>query len=214
MYFFPFLVCCIVYNAFFSIINIISKLATAPISHVPQKGQEPTSPALQPTSKNHSNSVAPALSTSALAVSGTIDNSGLGLSEPKLRKQSLECLVAVLKSLVVWGTANNPNTESPGEPGSRPPTVPGEELRADTITPENSMDRLSAAPSLSESSRIPTPDPVSDDPTKFESAKQKKTTLLEGIKKFNFKPKRVWLIMCWFWDVWLTYISAGCQILH
>ena len=26
---------------------------------------------------------------------------------------------------------------------------------------------------------------------KFESAKQKKTSLLEGIKKFNFKPKRV-----------------------
>ena len=31
----------------------------------------------------------------------------------------------------------------------------------------------------------------SDDPSRFENAKQRKTTLLEGIKKFNFKPKRV-----------------------
>ena len=30
-----------------------------------------------------------------------------------------------------------------------------------------------------------------DEVGKFESAKQKKTSLLEGIKKFNFKPKRV-----------------------
>ncbi|KAF8918488.1 hypothetical protein CPB85DRAFT_1430659 [Mucidula mucida] len=31
---------------------------------------------------------------------------------------------------------------------------------------------------------------ITDDPGRFESAKQRKTTLLEGIKKFNFKPKR------------------------
>ena len=30
-----------------------------------------------------------------------------------------------------------------------------------------------------------------DDPERFESAKQRKTTLMEGIKKFNFKPKKV-----------------------
>lgn len=30
-----------------------------------------------------------------------------------------------------------------------------------------------------------------DEPSRFENAKQRKTTLLEGIKKFNFKPKRV-----------------------
>jgi brefeldin A-inhibited guanine nucleotide-exchange protein len=38
--------------------------------------------------------------------------------------------------------------------------------------------------------RQPTPE-IIDDPTKFESAKQKKTTLLQGLKKFNFKPKKV-----------------------
>jgi brefeldin A-inhibited guanine nucleotide-exchange protein len=57
------------------------------------------------------------------------------------------------------------------------------------MTADSSLDKLSAGPSV-EALRQPTPDLV-DDPSKFESAKQKKTTLLEGIKKFNFKPKRV-----------------------
>jgi brefeldin A-inhibited guanine nucleotide-exchange protein len=47
-------------------------------------------------------------------------------------------------------------------------------------------DRLNLPDSVA---RISTPDLV-DDPGKFESAKQRKTILLEGIKKFNFKPKK------------------------
>ena len=35
-----------------------------------------------------------------------------------------------------------------------------------------------------------TPDVGDDDVGRFESAKQRKTTLQEGVKKFNFKPKR------------------------
>lgn len=54
-----------------------------------------------------------------------------------------------------------------------------------------------AATDTSGTTRANTPDVygagavAEDDPSRFESAKQKKTTLLEGIKKFNFKPKRV-----------------------
>jgi brefeldin A-inhibited guanine nucleotide-exchange protein len=32
--------------------------------------------------------------------------------------------------------------------------------------------------------------PGEDDPLRFENAKQRKTSLIEGIRKFNFKPKR------------------------
>ena len=39
-------------------------------------------------------------------------------------------------------------------------------------------------------SRVNTPDLPQDDPSRFESAKERKTMLLEGIKRFNFKPKR------------------------
>ena len=172
-----------------SFINIISKLGTAPISHTQPKANDPASPSLPPTSKNHPNTVPPSLSTTALSVPGSLDTTGLGLTEGQLRRQSLECLVAVLKSLVAWGTTNTGNVEATGEHAARSAGV--EDPRHDPVTPDASIERLSMAASATESSRLPTPDQVVDDPTKFESAKQKKTTLLEGIKKFNFKPKRV-----------------------
>ncbi|EKM59125.1 uncharacterized protein PHACADRAFT_113382 [Phanerochaete carnosa HHB-10118-sp] len=175
-------------NIYEHLINIISKLATAPISQIPHKSADPTSPGLPPTSKTNGNAVPPALSTNALSSLGAIDTSTLGTSESQLRRQSLECLVATLKSLVAWGTTNATSVEHPGDK-EQTRTAAGDE-RADTVTPDHSMDKLSTAPSLAESSRMPTPDQIADDPTKFESAKQKKTTLLEGIKKFNYKPKR------------------------
>ena len=173
-------------------INIVSKLGSAPITHTPAKNQEPTSPNQAPGSKAHSGVIPPALNTNALSVPGSLDTSGLGLTEPQLRRQSLECLVGVLKSLVTWGTTSSAGgpSDSPGETRSSVP--PPDESREDTVTPDPSLslDRLNNPPLSASESRQPTPD-VSDDPSRFESAKQRKTTLLEGIKKFNFKPKRV-----------------------
>ena len=36
---------------------------------------------------------------------------------------------------------------------------------------------------------MPTPE-VQDDPSRFESAKQRKMILQEGLKRFNYKPKK------------------------
>ncbi|KAJ3538200.1 hypothetical protein NM688_g6554 [Phlebia brevispora] len=179
-------------NIYEHLINIVSKLGSAPITHTPPKNAEPTSPAQASGSRQHgTSSTAPPLSTSALSVPGSLDTSGLGLSEPQLRRQSLECLVAVLKSLVAWGTTttNSGPADSPGDNRSSAP--PPEDLnREDTVTPDPSLDRLNPPSSATDTSRQATPDPLADDPSRFESAKQRKTTLLEGIKKFNFKPKR------------------------
>ncbi|OBZ76081.1 Protein transport protein sec71 [Grifola frondosa] len=173
-------------NIYEHLMNIVSKIGTAPMSHVPQKANDPTSPSLTPTSKtHHHNTVPPSLSTSALSVPGSLDTSTLGHSERQLRRQGLECLVAVLKSLVVWGTASSTTPDGATDPSTR---TLFEDIRHDTVTPDVSLDKLSAPPG-SDTPRQPTPD-FGDDPSKFESAKQKKTTLLEGIKKFNFKPKR------------------------
>jgi brefeldin A-inhibited guanine nucleotide-exchange protein len=174
--------------------NIISKIGTVPSTTAHHKANEPASPGLNPTVKGHANPVPPSLSTSALAVSGTIDTSGMGLTENQLKRQGLECLVAVLRSLVAWGTAIGKTAMDPiVDPTTR--SQPGEDIGQDTIPADGSQDRLTTLASVStEAVRQPTPDVV-DDPSKFESAKQKKTTLLEGIKKFNFKPKRVRLIM-------------------
>lgn len=109
----------------------------------------------------------------------------MGLSETQLKRQGLECLTAILRSLVTWGTAA-------GKAADEPLATPSKSQVGDEapVTPDGSLDRLSAAAASAETLRQPTPD-IADDPSKFESAKQKKTTLLEGIKKFNFKPKRV-----------------------
>lgn len=185
--------------------NIISKIGTTPFTAAQQRANEPASPALNPTTKHKGDgAVPPALSVSALSVPGSMDTSVIGLSENQLKRQGLECLVAVLRSLVAWGTALNKapedssaNSSSVGAPRSQ--AVSAEDVRRDSMTPEGSrsLDKLSAAGGSAETLRQPTPDiTVTDDPGRFESAKQKKTTLLEGIKKFNFKPKRVDLSWC------------------
>ncbi|KAI0701822.1 hypothetical protein BC835DRAFT_1264460 [Cytidiella melzeri] len=180
-------------NIYEHFINILSKLGTAPITHTPAKIHDPSSPGLPPTSKGHSGSVPPVLSTNAMSISGTSDTAGLGHTESQLRRQSLECLVAVLRSLVAWGTTNSGNVHTGSLDVGSEQTVKStpEDLRASTVTPDPSLEKLTTASSTADSIRMPTPDQWNDDPTKFESAKQKKTTLLEGIKKFNFKAKRV-----------------------
>lgn len=220
--------------------NILTKIAAASIS--PGASQRATtdptaSPGLHPTKSqhNHNSNIAPSLSTSALSVPGSLDTTTLGQSEQQLRRQGLESLVAVLRSLVVWGTTTGRSAADAAKEGrssmaSASASVRGgegmngngngsedrdrrESVADNGISPDQSqsqsMERLSmaastsngttgtngtngAATDMSGTTRANTPDVVAeDDPSRFESAKQKKTTLLEGIKKFNFKPKRV-----------------------
>lgn len=166
--------------------NIISKVATLPYNTPQSKNAEPASPAVNPQSRVHGSS---SYSSGVISVSGTIDTSTIGLSEGQLRRQGIECLVSVLRSLVTWGTTSGKTpADHSGDPAARSQT--GEEAGHDSMTPDSSLDRLATTTGSVEVLRHPTPDIV-DDPTRFENAKQKKTTLLEGIKKFNFKPKRV-----------------------
>jgi brefeldin A-inhibited guanine nucleotide-exchange protein len=168
--------------------NIISKIGTIPFTTAQARANEPASPVLTPSKDRH-HTVPPSLSTYSLSVSGSMDTSTMGLSEHQLKRQGLECLVAVLRSLVAWGTssAGKSVAESVADTALRPH---GDDIRPETVTPDASVDRVSLSANSVEALRQPTPD-VADDPSRFESAKQKKTTLLEGIKKFNYKPKRV-----------------------
>lgn len=152
-----------------------------------QKGAEPSSPALNPTPKNPPLNIASSLGNGALTVSGTLDTSNMGLTEGQLRRQGIDCLASILRSLVAWGTvAGKSGDDIPMGTPSR--TQAADDTKRELGTPDRPADRLSAT--SSETFRQPTPEIV-DDPTRFESAKQKKTTLLEGIKKFNFKPRKV-----------------------
>jgi brefeldin A-inhibited guanine nucleotide-exchange protein len=155
------------------LVNVITKLSSSTQSGIPgQKNAESTGVATPPPPKPQNATLAPSLSTSALSGPAIVDPSTPIQSEAQLRRQGLECLVAVLRSLVAWGTGKSTTTED----------------HNNSITPDASasLDRLP----LPEITRGSTPDIV-DDPSRFESAKQKKTTLMEGIKRFNQKPKKV-----------------------
>ena len=172
--------------------NTISKMSTTHSNAPAPKGAEPASPALNPSTKAHHNpsNVPPALSTTALAVPGNADNHNLGMSEQQLKRQGLESLVAVLRSLVTWGTATSAQ-KSPSESQVGAATRTSlSSTKLDGMTSEVSLDKLSApTPSGNEASRVSTPE-LSDDPERFESAKQRKTILQDGIRKFTSSQKK------------------------
>lgn len=167
--------------------NVISKIGTQAPSHY----KEPASP-VTATSAGHSKNgvVPPNLSTTVLSHPHSAgDGKDSVPNEINLRRLSLECLVFVLRSLVAWGTTAGKTVTDPtlavGDP-QQPRSRPSFDASA---SDPNLVDRFSTSDSL-QSARASTTDLV-DDPTRFESAKQMKTTMSEGIRKFNQKPKKV-----------------------
>lgn len=160
--------------------NVISKLGTSHLPPTKEKAPEPISP--QVTSRAGKSSMPPSLSTNALSTTPGQD-SGSHLTDFKLKRQCLECLAAVLRSLVTWGTQTGKNVIE--STPSRTKSI--DEIRPPEADSPHDKSSLSLPGDVS---RTTTPDAV-DHPERFESVKQKKIILLEGIKKFNFKPKRV-----------------------
>ncbi|KAK0550673.1 guanine nucleotide exchange protein for ADP-robosylation factor [Tilletia horrida] len=128
--------------------------------------------------------------------------------EIRMKQQSLLCLCATLRSLLTWankgsipaengggengGAASSPrmSTDKRVSESGTEPTVAVDATSAGDSGPSHHQEAPSSihTPDLS---RIQTPDLQSqDDPSRFESAKLRKTTLLEGIRTFNYKPKR------------------------
>lgn len=109
--------------------------------------------------------------------------------ETRLKRQSLEALVFTLRSLVSWaGKTSIPLSGSTTELSTAFAAADTNgRLSEDRRFSSSETDLHYAA---NGDSGTATPD-IGDDPGRFENAKQRKTTLLEGIKKFNFKPKRV-----------------------
>ncbi|EPQ27561.1 uncharacterized protein PFL1_04699 [Pseudozyma flocculosa PF-1] len=170
--------------------------------------------------------IPPSLSTAAAGEAGGYDG-GSGSSgsshsvEARLKRQSLDCLCSVLRSLVMWSNRSSAAAAAVAASSSSAPGGSGDHLgpgdgsvsgssprisedvrigneMVTALDRENLMESGSATPVLgsasngagaSETSRTQTPE-ATDDPGRFESAKQRKTTLIEAIKKFNFKPKR------------------------
>ncbi|KAI0532716.1 guanine nucleotide exchange factor [Xylaria digitata] len=101
--------------------------------------------------------------------------------EYMIKRAALDSLVEALRSLLNWSMAGRPTVNG----------VTGEsETRASTDDVRESID-----PSIYESNSRETPIPpstpvIEDDPAQLEKEKARKTALSNGIRQFNFKPKR------------------------
>jgi brefeldin A-inhibited guanine nucleotide-exchange protein len=175
-------------NIYEKLMNIVSKIGQTHFA--PPSKEELQQGSSKQASRDSGPAIPPSLSTNAL---GNDPHHYAGLSpEIKLRRQSLECLVAALKSLVAWSKSTTRGAEDASNAPRQ--SVDGSvELLAGTSPlelapspgPQNPRHSISGFASGSQ-----TPDAGEDDVSKLENEKQRKTMLLDGIKKFNFKPKR------------------------
>ncbi|KAG0150678.1 hypothetical protein CROQUDRAFT_651889 [Cronartium quercuum f. sp. fusiforme G11] len=214
-------------NIYERFMNIVSKLATTQYTTSTTTSQSvelvgsPNAPGLNGANSSLTGasgnstgiaSIPPSLSTTSM-LQGMADSTFYSHQavEAQLKRQSLECLVATLKSLVAWAGKGAVQTVSSSS-GRLTPTH-GENtfnLTQRSMPISSSSHHL---PDADEGSSVETSLPaavggkeadtatssgltmadrevVDDDPRRFETAKHQKTTLLEGIKQFNFKPKR------------------------
>ncbi|KAI0397745.1 Sec7-domain-containing protein [Xylariaceae sp. FL0594] len=101
--------------------------------------------------------------------------------EYAIKRAALDSLVETLRSLLNWSMAGRATPKG---------VAGGSEARASTDDIRESID-----PSIAESNPRDTPLPpstpiVEDDPAHLEKEKARKTALANGIRQFNFKPKK------------------------
>lgn len=103
----------------------------------------------------------------------------------QLKQQSLDCLVRTLKSLVNWSQDTFAATAA---------KLQIYDHRSSTDVLRESLDpgQATGSPKLSatDTPQAPSTPLLEDDPQQLEKAKQRKTAFTNGIRQFNFKPKR------------------------
>ncbi|RPB14358.1 Sec7-domain-containing protein [Morchella conica CCBAS932] len=180
-------------NMFQRLIEHLSRITTTQVSitelQQQQYGEERKK---NENNKHHGFSLPPSLSTANIAATPASTLDPTFPVEYTLKRQSLECLIAVLQSLVTWSQKGFVD-------------VLQENAGRESQDGRDSMDNTYISPRLSTVGTpiIGTPYPelersvssvdvneMVDDPSQLEKAKQRKTALVEAIKKFNFKPKR------------------------
>ncbi|KAI8971778.1 hypothetical protein BDF20DRAFT_948087 [Mycotypha africana] len=189
-------------NIYESLVNVLSKITT---SHSQQaNGRDYNShsdPISNPHTGPHSNSVViPPPLTTATILNTDKQNAHNVLPESAIRFKSLECLVAILRSLVAWYTNNSVSITANGDKNNRADDDTPRDSEDHQRPSSSSMTDLSNASSSrlastnANSSTITLPNNNSstrlDDPEAFENLKHRKQLLQEGVRQFNFKPKK------------------------
>ena len=103
----------------------------------------------------------------------------------QLKQHALDCLVRTLRSLVNWSQESFAATEAKLQ--SLDPRSSADVMRESLDHGHsNGSPRLPAV----DTPLAPSTPLLEDDPQHFEKARQRKTALINGIRQFNFKPKR------------------------
>jgi brefeldin A-inhibited guanine nucleotide-exchange protein len=204
-------------NIYERLVNIISRISTTQFTTVTpayhpkegKEGKELDSNAASAASWTIVMPFLPSIPTtiSTMTAEVVVPYFGQPLSNPnhtietQLKRQSLDCLVSILHSLVAWAGRTPSSSSNPLLPSTSSSTAlheAGLDSPAGGSTSRNSEDDADRSTDLSRdiiSPNASTPNlpaiETFDDPGRFETAKLRKTTLLEGIRKFNYKPKRV-----------------------
>lgn len=183
-------------NIYERFMNIVSRLATTQYTTSTTTSQASELVGAPGVSNGTGPAITPSLNTSSMS-QGMSDSSHYSHQsvEGQLKRQSLECLVAALRSLVSWA-GKGALTAGPASVNGLGVGLPASESATSLpdITQHSgeSSDALHVLPvNGTGASGTSTPEPErADDPGRFENAKHQKTTLIEGIRQFNFKPKR------------------------
>ncbi|KAK4238747.1 hypothetical protein C8A03DRAFT_43545 [Achaetomium macrosporum] len=169
-------------NIFQTIVEDLSKFATASISITPTQEQQYEESRSKSTTGGEwqiKSVLPPPLSVALIATHHETD--GEIPKEYVIKRAALDSLVETLRSLVQWSQPGRPEINGTGGDVQR---------RASSDDIRDSID-----PSASDTaSRMDTPLPpstpvIDDDPDQLEREKARKTAMTNAIKVFNFKPK-------------------------
>ncbi|KAL7750673.1 guanine nucleotide exchange protein for ADP-robosylation factor [Sorochytrium milnesiophthora] len=155
-------------NIFERVVNAVSKLASTHINPANEAATPLTvNNGLGNTFSDSTITLPPTLATMA-APSPVAATSG-GAPDVALKRKSLETMVIITRSMAQWcKQSQRVATPEPSDQNDDEGTAGGEN-DADNFTKGNN---------------------VADRPEHFENMKQRKTVLMQGIKKFNAKPKK------------------------
>ncbi|KAI9301721.1 hypothetical protein BJ944DRAFT_243025 [Cunninghamella echinulata] len=188
-------------NIYERLVNVLSKITT---SHTGLHGGKEHDSNHNSHSAGHyglhTNSVVipPPLTTATVQTNDKQQGNGLTNSEGAIKFKSLECLVGVLRSLVSWYNNNSVSVSADEKQDDEDVTTPtpreSEDVRGSTERftqhNNNSTSKLSPTTSSTLLASNGSSTPRLDDPEQFENLKHKKQLLQEGVKLFNWKPKK------------------------
>ncbi|KAI7852796.1 hypothetical protein BDC45DRAFT_570702 [Circinella umbellata] len=192
-------------NVYERLVNILSKITTTHSSPNNKDHHDTHSSSNSGQSHGkHSKSlmIPPPLTTDTVQSNDRQAANSAPLQESAIRFRSLECLVAVLRSLVSWymngsvSVSAGSKTDDDQSSGNTPRESEDIRQSSDRLTSLSNSSAARLSPGIDSTDlngsggESNTPSPPLDDPEQFENLKHRKRVLQEGIRMFNWKPKK------------------------